>query len=94
MQQAGFEVRVKSKNPAVRDRILAANAAFANGKVWINSRECPTVAGNLEQQAYGKNGEPDKTGGTDHQNDATTYPLAYEFPIHKPIVAVPIRFGY
>lgn len=94
LQQAGFDVRVKSKNPAVRDRILAANAAFTAGRIWINSRECPTVAGNLEQQAYGKNGEPDKSSGTDHQNDATTYPIAYEMPISKPVIHTPIRFSY
>lgn len=94
LQQAGFEVRVKSKNPAVRDRILAMNAAFDSGKLWVNARECPTVAGCLEQQAYGKNGEPDKTSGVDHQNDATTYPIAYEMPISKPVNHTPIRFSY
>lgn len=94
LQQAGFEVRVKSKNPAVRDRILAMNAAFDSGKLWVNARECPTVAGCLEQQSYGKNGEPDKTSGVDHQNDATTYPIAYEMPISKPANHTPIRFSY
>ena len=94
LQQAGFEVRVKSKNPAVRDRILAMNAAFDSGRLWVNARECPTVAGCLEQQAYGKNGEPDKTSGNDHQNDATGYPIAYEMPVSKPVVHTPIRFSY
>ena len=94
LQQAGFEVRVKSKNPAVRDRILAMNAAFDSGRLWVNARECPTVAGCLEQQAYGKNGEPDKASGNDHQNDATGYPIAYEMPVSKPVVHTPIRFSY
>jgi hypothetical protein len=94
LQQAGFEIRVKSKNPAVRDRVLAVNAAFSSGGLWVNARECPTVAGNLEQQAYGKNGEPDKTSGTDHQNDATGYPIAYEMPVSKPVIHTPIRFSY
>ena len=94
LQQAGFEIRVRSKNPAVRDRVLAVNAALSKGKLWVNSRACPTVAGNLEQQAYGKNGEPDKSSGTDHQNDATGYPIAYEFPVSKPVLHTPIAFSY
>ena len=40
----------------------------------------------------GKNGEPDKTSGTDHQNDATTYPIAYEFPIVRPVAKVDFTF--
>jgi len=94
LEQAKFEVRVKSVNPAVKDRIMAVNAAFSTGKLWINSRLCPTVAGNLEQQAYGANGEPDKTTGTDHQNDATGYPIAFEMPVRKPTYAMPVTFSY
>lgn len=94
LQQAGFEIRAKSKNPAVRDRILAVNAAFDDGRLWVNAKECPVVAGNLEQQAYGKNGEPDKTSGTDHQNDATGYPIAYEMPISRPVMTGSVKFSY
>ena len=43
-----------------------------------------TTAACLEQQAYDKSGEPDKRSGFDHQNDATTYPIAFEMPIKKP----------
>jgi len=48
------------------------------------------VARCLEQQAY-KDGEPDKKAGFDHQNDATGYPIAYEFPILRPMTQ--IRLG-
>jgi hypothetical protein len=81
LEQAGFVVRANPANPAVKDRILASNKQFEICNFWVNSRNCPTVASNLEQQAYDKNGEPDKKSGFDHQNDATTYPIAYEFPI-------------
>lgn len=94
LQQARFEVRAKSKNPAVKDRVLAVNAAFNKGKLFINDRLCPVTARCLEQQAYDSNGEPDKSAGNDHQNDASGYPIAYEMPIHKPVIAVPVRFGY
>ena len=50
------------------------------------------MANCLEQQAY-RNGEPDKTSGNDHQNDATTYPIAYEMPIIKPVSAVKFAFA-
>lgn len=91
LEQAGFSVKVKSRNPSVRDRIIAANKAFGSGIVKINDAKCPTVARCLEQQAY-KNGEPDKSGGDDHQNDATTYPIAFEFPVVKPVANVPFTF--
>lgn len=93
LKQAGFTVKAPSKNPPVKDRIVAANKALAEGKVWINDRACPSVASCLEQQSYDKNGEPDKSSGDDHQNDATTYPIAYEMPVRKPVMSAPIRFA-
>jgi len=92
-QQAGFEVRVKSTNPAVKDRVLAMNKALESGIVRVNAKECPVTARGLEQQAYDKNGEPDKSSGVDHQNDATTYPIAYELPVRKPVANIPISFA-
>lgn len=88
LRSAGFEIRVNASNPRVRDRILAVNKQFELGKLWVNSRTCPTVAKCLEQQAYDASGEPDKKSGFDHQNDATTYPIAYEFPIIRPVSVI------
>ena len=82
----GFVVKAHDSNPLVKDRVNATNKAFADGMVRVNRRKCPTTARCLEQQAYNKNGEPDKTSGQDHQNDATTYPIAYEMPIIRPTV--------
>ena len=92
LEQAGFRVRVNSKNPSVKDRILAMNSALDSRRVFINHNACPIVADCLEQQAY-KNGEPDKSSGNDHQNDATTYPIAYEMPIVKPVANVGFTFS-
>ncbi len=92
LKGAGFNVRAHSKNPDVRNRIAATNKAFSNGRLFVNSRICPTVASCLEQQAYDKNGEPDKKSGFDHQNDATTYPIAYEMTINRPLYSVPIKW--
>jgi hypothetical protein len=70
---------------------MATNAAFEAGRLFVNARACPTVAQSLEQQVY-KNGEPDKSSGVDHQNDATTYPIAFEMPIVRPVANV--NFGF
>lgn len=90
LRQSGFEVRSNPSNPSVRDRINAVNKQFEIGRLWVNSRACPTVAKNLEKQAYDDNGEPDKKSGFDHQNDATGYPIAYEFPIVRPFTTTRI----
>lgn len=84
LTQARYEVRKKDANPAVKDRVNATNVAFSKGILFVNAKNCPTVASCFEKQAYDKNGEPDKKSGNDHQNDASTYPIAYEFPIMKP----------
>ena len=93
LQQAGFIVKAHKKNPNVKDRILATNAAFDKGLIKINAKACPVVAQCLEQQAYNTNGQPDKASGDDHQNDATTYPIAFEMPIIKPVANIKVRFA-
>lgn len=93
LEQAGFEVRVNPSNPAVKDRVSAVNKALESGKLRINEQACPVTARCLEQQAYDKNGEPDKSGNNDHQNDATGYPIAYEMPIVKPVIHIPVTFS-
>lgn len=91
LEQAGFDVRVNRTNPSVRDRINAMNAAFEHAKLWVNDRKCRSYAECLEQQAYDSNGEPDKSGGKDHMNDAGGYPIAYEMPIVRPVIHAPIK---
>jgi hypothetical protein len=94
LEQAGFTVRANPSNPAVKDRIMAVNKALEGGLLRVNARACPVVAKNLEHQAYDANGQPDKSSGHDHQNDATGYPIAFEIPILKPIIHVPVRFAF
>jgi len=84
LRQANFDVKVNDANPAVKDRINAVNKQFQIGRLWVNDTKAPTVAKHLEQQAYDKNGEPDKKSGFDHQNDSFGYGICYEFPIVKP----------
>lgn len=84
LQQAKFIVRARSSNPAVKDRVLSVNKAFETSKLFVNASECKIIANCLEQQSYGPNGEPDKTSGNDHMNDALGYFVSYEMPVIKP----------
>jgi len=85
IEQHGFQVRAHASNPAVRDRVLSVNRQFEQARLWVNEALCPTVARCLEQQSYDTNGEPDKKSGFDHANDAFGYPVAYNFPITRPV---------
>ncbi len=85
LQQSGLQIRASSTNPAVRDRVLAVNKQFEIGRLWVNAQACPTIARCFEQQAYDANGDPDKSTGFDHQNDASGYVIAYERPIIRPM---------
>jgi len=57
----------------------------------VNTRQCPTLTECLEQQAYDKNGEPDKSTGKDHPPDALGYFITYRWPIVKPPSACAFR---
>ncbi len=92
LQQAGFETRFKPTNPAVRDRVMSVNKSFETGLQWVNDTTCPKYAQSLEQQVYDKAGEPDKSSGKDHATDAGGYVIAYEFPIHRPVLRTKARF--
>ena len=85
LNNAGFITVAKDANPRVKDRINSVNRQFESGKLFINALRCPETAKCIEQQAYDKNGEPDKKNGLDHQSDAFGYPIVYNFPIVKPI---------
>ena len=85
LKQAGFTVRVNRSNPAVRDRVLAVNSMLENAegaRRWkINTDQCPKLTEALEQQAYDKNGEPDKSSGLDHIIDGQGYFIAFKWPV-------------
>lgn len=87
LRDAGFVVCVGSANPPVKDRVNSMNALFCNAqgerRYFVNLSRCPSYAEALEQQAWGKDGEPDKTSGYDHIVDAGGYYIVKEFPIMK-----------
>lgn len=95
LRDHGLTVRVNSTNPAVADRINAVNALICNGegvrRLKVNTLRCPKLTESLEQQIYDKNGEPDKSNGLDHLNDAAGYPIAYLWPIVRKPMSINLK---
>jgi hypothetical protein len=89
LYQAGFLVRAPSANPRVKDRVNSVNALILNAKgerrLKVNVDACPTFSESLEQQPYDDNGEPDKSTGHDHTNDAAGYFLHQRWPVIRPV---------
>lgn len=92
LKEAGFTVVTNPANPAVRDRVNAMNAMFCNAngerRYFVNADKCPTYADHLEQQVWADNGEPDKSSGADHTNDAAGYFIVKDYPVVKRIALV------
>jgi Terminase large subunit, T4likevirus-type, N-terminal/Terminase RNaseH-like domain len=84
LRAARFTVLVAPSNPAIKDRVLSVNQMIHSEGVRrfkVNVDRCPMLVEGLEKQAYDKNGDPDKTSGLDHLNDALGYCLFYKFPV-------------
>ena len=84
LRAARFNVLVATSNPWVKDRLLAVNQMIHNEgarRLRVNADACPGFVECLEKQAYDKNGEPDKSSGLDHLNDAAGYMIYYKFPV-------------
>jgi len=93
LESERFAVYANAKNPFVKDRVLATNAAFEKGRLFINDKMCPEYARCMEQLAYDRNGVPDKNSNLDHLPDAGTYPIALVMPVIKPAVKLAVRFS-
>lgn len=77
LRRAGLKVDAPSKNPQVRDRVSAMNAAVLDGtgtrRLYV-APQCSGLLKSLEQQVY-VDGAPDKASGLDHLADACGYAL-------------------
>ena len=95
---AGFMVDVDPSNPPVKDRINSMNAMFCNAnqdrRYYVNEELCPTYSEALEQQVWGKTGEPDKAHDQDHPNDAAGYFIHKRFPAIKPVIVTDIGMAH
>lgn len=84
LRAAGIHVRAKDANPPVKDRILSMNTAYSKRRLFVNDKAMPRFSEAQEQQAYDKNGEPDKSAGHDHLNDAAGYFVHWTMPVIRP----------
>ena len=88
LREAGFGVKAPKKNPPVRNRIVSVNSILCNAvgyrRLLINDSKCPTLSSNLIEQSYLKDGNPDKSHGTDHMNDALGYVVNVLMGVAKP----------
>ena len=98
LQNAGFKVKVRTRHPAIRDRINAVNSRLLSSeqerRLFV-SPNCKNVVNSLERQTY-KEGtsQPNKDDGFDHMNDALGYLIEYMFPIRKEHdVPQPVRWS-
>lgn len=93
LRNRGFRIKAFERNGLVDDRVNATNKAFKENLIFINQRKCIQTSRCLINQAYNKEGKPDKRNGYDHQNDATTYPIVYELGLNQRLFAIPYSFA-
>ena len=86
LKEAGFNVRVDSRNPAIKDRINSFNGLLDHNNYYVDVSRCPKLTKALEQQAYTEKGEPEKADvhpSVDDYNDAAGYFVHKKFGITK-----------
>lgn len=83
LRQVGT-VLARPAHTRVRTRVNTVNALFCNAlgqrRLFI-SKNCIHLTRCLIGQTYTNSGEPDKTAGLDHANDALGYLVDYNYPI-------------
>ena len=96
LKNANLAINAPRANGRVKDRVAAVNMALCNNDgqrlYYVNVDKCPNIALGLEQQAYDKNGDPDKKAGFDHLNDAVGYFVVRKMPIKRRIEFVEQRW--
>lgn len=93
LKNAGFDLRVGSINPAVKDRIAAVNSALKSreGQIKLTiDPKCSKIINGLRKHVY-KEGtrQPDKQSGFDHFNDALGYLVNSIYPLKQNTVPAP-----
>lgn len=82
LKDAGFTVNAPKNNPRIQDRVNAVNTLFYKDELLVNTDKCPKSTKAYEQQAYDKNGKPQKFDGADtidDSNDAAGYFIHRKF---------------
>jgi len=87
LKNAGYELKVGSINPSVKDRIAAVNSALksSTGEIRLTiDPGCKKLLECLRKQTYKESTQvPDKEGGYDHMNDALGYLINSLYPLRR-----------
>lgn len=92
LRLAGLQIRARSTNPLVRDRVACKNNLIEKDRYYISETGCPTYIKHIEQQAY-VDGKPDKDSNNDHLPDAGGYVVAFEEDIKRPTTPLKYKFA-
>ena len=98
LKNAGFDVKVRTNHPLIRDRINAVNTKLKNANGMSSLfvlKTCKNMIKSIERQVY-KEGTivPDKESGFDHFNDALGYMVEYLYPLRRNFIpSSPKRFS-
>ena len=97
LKNAGFDLRVGSTNPAVKDRIAAVNSVFKSvdgiTKCTVDN-SCTKLIDGLRKHTYKEGTRQPEKGKYDHFNDALGYLVNHVYPVSQNINrvgTVPIR---
>ena len=89
LQNAGFVVKSKTRNPPVRDRINAMNSLLKNSndeRRYTIDKKCKYLIQSLERYTYKPDTMvPDKMSGYDHMFDAASYAVEYLYPVTRDV---------
>ena len=95
-----FERRVRPAHPAIKDRQNAVRAkiktADGNISLFVNPKTAPWCEKGLAtvQLQEGSTFQEDQKNKYQHITTAIGYCVHVEWPLHKPVMAVPVKFGY
>ena len=89
LRSVGFNVRHRSKNPAVEDRIFSVQRKLADNRLFFDdgcgsAPGCPKTIKCFSEQARDQHGAPDKKSDTDHGPDAVGYAIHTLWPATRP----------
>ena len=96
IEQAGLRVEAPAKNPYVRDRVNAVNSLLSHRRLAVNIEKCPKTTQALETQGYNDKGEPEKFNthpAIDDWADSLGYCMHRLFPVHRPVIIIPVQFA-
>ena len=87
LRNSGFELKVGSVNPSVKDRIGAVNSVLKEDNIRLTiSPKCVKVIDGLRKHTYKEGSrQPDKNSGYDHHMDALGYCVNHLFAVKQNI---------